>query len=162
MFNDIILYGPLLEITLPINTDTYPVQRFDWTYNMRGDTVNKPQTAGRWPTSVRADAMLITCEGLILSPTTAQLAADRADLLNIVVPKRVQTVNALTQYLRHSRILITLLSAPAVPYYADVVLQDMSLPVSTEVPPTVQPFQFNWMCNAGYWTNLTTGETAYI
>jgi 3-dehydroquinate synthase class II len=99
--------------------------------------------------------MLIECEGEIVTNTTIALVAARKALNDYVMVKPYQLNR------RHSRIYLRL-DGDTELYYADVQLDQHSMPVEATGSPTVIPFMFNWICNFGYWTAYSSGLPAYI
>lgn len=146
-----------LAVNAPIELDEfpYPLQKFTWNYPNTGEDQPKSHTAGRWDTFKRGDAMLIECEGEIVTNSTAELVAAKKVLVFATIAKQIQTVR------KHSKLFVQL-DGDGEMYIADVWLANFAMPVEATGAPTVIPFMFNWMCNFGYWKAQSSGLPAYI
>lgn len=144
-----------LTINELTSSPVYPVKKFDWDYEEEGDQLPHMESSGQWDNWINTRRMLIDCEGTIVCTTTTAYWTARKNLAKVVVAKQgVQTVR------RHSRILMSL-DGDGTIYYADVNLDDWSLPIEANYP-TVGPFKFQWTCNFGYWRNLSSNAAVIL
>ena len=134
----------------------YPLQKFDWTYSIVGDDVPKPFSAGNYDTRKNVGPMTIDMEGEIVESSTTAYWSRRQALLQDVVPNHDQPAGTT----RHSQLIIKLDNwggSGGQQFSADVQLSSFSIPIAAKGSPTISPFMFSWTCNAGYWTNTSTG-----
>ncbi len=132
----------------------YPVERFVWHQETRGDDLPKMEEAGKYDRYSDIDGLPLLMEGHFLGDTTSQYWTIRKALMNILVPNNDHV------YRYHSHVQIKL-DGDTETYWANLILKDYDAPLEAFYP-TVSPFQFQWEIMHGYWRQLSNNAIARI
>lgn len=156
MIEDLV-YTSSLAVAVDFYTGTiiYPVKVFDFNSSMgSAEGIKKFQAPGRWDVNSYVDFMPIVMECDILTNDSTAYWVARKALLRAIVPDPANITK------NHGRITMQI-TGDAETYFADVILKGYSAPMDA-MSPSVSACQFQWECNKGYWSALSTGNPAII
>lgn len=140
---------------LELDDLNYPLQKFDWSYQMEGAEIGKMQAPGRhnWRKDVRY--LPIDLEGEILANTTTEFWDKRKALMQKVIPAfdniEPNPVKFRLQVDGDSNF-----------YYAFCVQETNVGALEATGAPTVQEFQLGFSCRFGYWRREIDDSPAII
>lgn len=140
--------------TVTLNNLTYPLRRFAWDYEVKGDAEPKMQKPGRHAALKQVDVMVIDMEGSMMADPSQNYWTIRQAFMVVLLP-HIDAVE-----LNHVRFDMVV-SGSGVVHYAECTLADVSVPVEA-LSPTRSEFMFNWECPFGYWRNASSNAVIYI
>lgn len=140
--------------TVTLNNLTYPLRRFAWDYELKGEAEPKMQKPGRHDALKQVDVMTIEMEGSMMADPTENYWDIRAAFMIVLLPH----IDAIE--LNHVRFDMVV-SGSADTLYAECTLADVSVPVEA-LSPTRSEFMFNWECPFGYWRKASDNSVVYI
>lgn len=140
--------------TITINDLTYPLRRFAWDYDIKGDAEPKMRKAGRHKTLKQIDTMTIEMEGSMMADISQNYWTIRKAFMAIFLP-HPDAVE-----LNHVKFEMVIAGSSDT-LYAECTLADVSVPVEA-LSPTRSEFMFNWECPFGYWRDDSDDSAVMI
>lgn len=139
---------------LTINDLTYPLTKFAWDYEMKGEGEPKMQKPGRHPALKQVDFMTLEVEGNIMADPSQNYWDIRKAFMDVFLPH----IDAIE--LNHVRFDMVV-SGSTQTLYAECTLADVDAPVEA-LSPTRTAFRFSYEVPFGYWRDDSTGLAVYI
>lgn len=143
--------------TLTINDLTYPLIKFAWDYEIKGEGEPKMQTPGRHPALKQVDFMTIEMEGNIMADPSQNYWVIRKAFMDIMLPPIDANPDISLNHVRFDIVI----SGPSQQLYCEATLQDFDAPVEA-LSPTRTEFRFSWEVPFGYWRDASTDAAVYI
>jgi len=140
--------------SLTINDLTYPLVKFAWDYQMKGEAEPNMQKPGRHDALKLVDFMTLEIEGSMMADPSENYWDIRSAFMDIFLPH----IDAIA--LNHVRFDMVL-SGSTTTLYVECTLADMDAPVEA-LSPTRSEFRFSYEIPFGYWRDDSTQAVVYI